>query len=160
MSTNLITLISSSLIFERELTIMQDFPDSSVGKESARNAGDPSSVPGLGRSSGEGKGYPLQYPSLESSMDYIIHGVAKSQTQLSNFHFSSLQAISNSYKQIWVKPVRVERAWNAYTSTPASWSEGWRWICMHRIQWSQHNHPLPTPAHLCIPPPRMYSESW
>jgi len=37
------------------------FPDSSVGKESARNARDPSLIPGLGRSSGEGKGYPLQY---------------------------------------------------------------------------------------------------
>ena len=37
------------------------FPDSSVGKESACNAGDPSSIPGLGRSAGEGKGYPLQY---------------------------------------------------------------------------------------------------
>ena len=37
------------------------FPDSSVGKESACNAGDPSSIPGLGRSSGEGIGYPLQY---------------------------------------------------------------------------------------------------
>ena len=61
MSTNLITLISSSLIFERELTIMQDFPDSSVGKESARNAGDPSSIPGLGKASGEGIGYSLQY---------------------------------------------------------------------------------------------------
>ena len=37
------------------------FSDSSVGKESACNAGDPSSIPGLGRSSGEGIGYPLQY---------------------------------------------------------------------------------------------------
>ena len=38
-----------------------DFPDSSVGKESTCNAGDPSSIPGLGRSPGKGKGYPLQY---------------------------------------------------------------------------------------------------
>ena len=37
------------------------FPDSSVGKESACNAGDPGSIPGLGRSAGEGIGYPLQY---------------------------------------------------------------------------------------------------
>ena len=43
------------------------FPDSSVGKESACNAGDPSSIPGLGRSTGEGKGYPLQYSGLENS---------------------------------------------------------------------------------------------
>ena len=53
--------ISSSFIFERELTIMQDFPDSSVGKESAHNAGDPSSIPGSGKASGEGIGYSLQY---------------------------------------------------------------------------------------------------
>ena len=40
---------------------MMDFPDSSVGKESACNVGDPGSIPGLGRSPGEGKGYPIQY---------------------------------------------------------------------------------------------------
>ena len=95
------------------------FPDSSVGKESACNAGDPSlipgsgrsagegigyppqcswaslvaqlvestcnardlgSIPGSGRSAGEGKGYPLQYSGLENSMNYIVHGVTKSQT--------------------------------------------------------------------------------
>ena len=49
------------------------------------------SIPGLGRSPGEGKGYPLQYSGLENSMDCIVHGVTKSQTQLSNFHFTSLQ---------------------------------------------------------------------
>ena len=40
--------------------------------------------------SGEGKGYPLQHSGLENSMDCIVHGVTKSQTQLSNFHFTSL----------------------------------------------------------------------
>ena len=45
------------------------FPDSSVGKESVCNARDPSSIPGLGRSPGEGKGYPLQYSGLENPMD-------------------------------------------------------------------------------------------
>ena len=58
----------------------------SAGKESACNVGDLGSIPGLGRPPGEGKGYPLQYPGLENYMDYIVHGVAKSQTQLSNFH--------------------------------------------------------------------------
>ena len=47
-------------------------------------------IPGLGRSLGEGKGYTLQYSGLENSMDYIVHGVEKSQTRLSDFH--SLQA--------------------------------------------------------------------
>ena len=56
------------------------FPGSSAGKESPCNAGDPSSIPGPGRSAGEGLGNPLQYPSLENSMDYIVHGVAKSRT--------------------------------------------------------------------------------
>ena len=45
------------------------------------------SIPGLGRSPGEGKGYSLQYSGLELSMDCIVHGVTKSQTQLKEFHF-------------------------------------------------------------------------
>ena len=59
---------------------------SSVGKESSCNAGDPSPTPGSGRSP-EGKGYPLHYSGLENSMDCIVHGVAKSWTRLSDFHF-------------------------------------------------------------------------
>ena len=50
---------------------------SSVDKESAYNAGDLGSIPGLGRSPGEGKGYPLQYSGLENSMDCIVHGVTE-----------------------------------------------------------------------------------
>ena len=65
----------------------EGFPDSSVGKESACNAGDPSSIPWLGRSPGGGKGYSLQYSDLENSMDCIVHGVTKSWTRLSDFHF-------------------------------------------------------------------------
>ena len=72
------------------------FPHGSAGKESARNAGDLGSIPGLGRSPGEGEGYPLQYSVLENSMDYVVHGVAKSQTQLSDFHFTSLPSWSSS----------------------------------------------------------------
>ena len=57
------------------------FPDSSVGKESTCSAGDPGSIPGSGRSPGEGKGYPLQYSGLESSM---VHGVTElDRTELS-----------------------------------------------------------------------------
>ena len=55
------------------------FPDSSVGKESTCNAGDPGSIAALWRSPGKGIGYPLQYSGLENSMDCIVHGVAKSQ---------------------------------------------------------------------------------
>ena len=55
------------------------FPGGSISKESACNVGDLVSIPELGRSPGEGKGYPLQYSGLENSMDCIICGVAKSQ---------------------------------------------------------------------------------
>ena len=52
-------------------------------------AGNLGSIPGLGRSLGEGKSCPLQYSGLENSMDCIVHGVVKSQTGLSDFHFTS-----------------------------------------------------------------------
>ena len=55
-------------------------PFGSAGKESACNAGDLDLIPELGRSPGEGKGYPLQYSGLENSMDCIVHGVKNSQT--------------------------------------------------------------------------------
>ena len=58
----------------------QGFPYSPVGKESACSAGDSGLIPGLGRSPGKGKSYPLQYSGLENSTDYIVHGVTKSRT--------------------------------------------------------------------------------
>ena len=64
------------------------FPCGSAGKESACNVGDLGLTPGLGRSPGEGKGYPLQYSGLENSLDCIVLGVAKSQTQLRDFDFT------------------------------------------------------------------------
>ena len=63
------------------------FLGSSAGKESSCNAGDSGSIPGLGRSPGEGNGYPLQYSGLENSENCLVHGVAKSWTPLSDFHF-------------------------------------------------------------------------
>ena len=68
----------------------------SAGKESTRNVGDLGSIPGLGRSPGEGKGYPLQYSGLENSMDCIVHGVAKSWAWLSDFHtfFQNVKALN------------------------------------------------------------------
>ena len=67
------------------------FPGGSDGKESACNAGDPSLIPGSGRSPGEWNGYTLQYSCLKNSTDRgawqaTVHGVTKSQTQLSNYH--------------------------------------------------------------------------
>ena len=62
-------------------TVYKGFPCGSAGKESACNVGDLGSIPGLGRSPGEGKGFPLQYPGLENSTDCIVHWVTKSRTQ-------------------------------------------------------------------------------
>ena len=124
----------------KNLPTNMGFPDSSVGKESACNAGDPGLIPGSGRSPGEGigyplqysraslvaqlvinpsammetwgrslgwedplekgKAYPLQYSGLENSMDCIVHGVAKSWTQLSSFH--------SSLHEIWVQSLVQE----------------------------------------------------
>ena len=57
------------------------FPHGSAGKESTCYAGDLGSIPGLGRSPGEGKGYPLKHSSLENSMDGIVHGIANDMTE-------------------------------------------------------------------------------
>ena len=122
-----------NLLFGLHQTLVSD---SSVGKESACNAGDPGLIPGLGRSPGErrgyplqhfwaflmvhlvknppaiqaprfdpwvegisispveGKGYPLQYSGLENPMDCIVHEVAKSRTQLNDFHFKPQSGFS------------------------------------------------------------------
>ena len=61
------------------------FPGGSDGKDSPCNAEDMGSIPGLGRSPGEGNGYPLQYSGMENSMNCIVHGT-KSRTQLKEFH--------------------------------------------------------------------------
>ena len=62
------------------IQVFKGFPGSSAGKESECNTGDLGSILGLGRSPGEGKSYPSQYSGLENSIDYIVHGVTKSQT--------------------------------------------------------------------------------
>ena len=82
----LVYLITGSLCL---LTAFIQFPWASLsgilgsaGKESACNVGDLGSLPGLGRSPGEGNAYPLQYSGLKNSMECIciVHGVAKSRT--------------------------------------------------------------------------------
>ena len=72
-----------------QVSTRKPYDFSSVGKESACSAGDLGSIPGLGTSAGEGNGNPLQYPRLENLMDTgaswaAVHGVARSQAQLSN----------------------------------------------------------------------------
>ena len=84
----------------------QGFPDSSVGKESTCDAGDPGSIPESGRSPGEGRDYPLQYSGLENSMEESMG--SQSQTRLNYFHlltrfrcsvswFGNSCAVSNFY---------------------------------------------------------------
>ena len=73
-----------------QINMSQGFPCGSASKESAHNAGDLGSIPGWGRSHGEGNSYPPQYSGLENSLDCIVHGVTKSQIRLSDFQFSFL----------------------------------------------------------------------
>ena len=80
------------------------FPGGSAGKAAACNAGDPGSIPGMGRSSGEGNGNPLQYSCLENPMDRgawqaTVPGVSQSQTQL-----SELQQQEQFYRLIFLLP--------------------------------------------------------
>ena len=70
------------------LSVCLGFPCGSASKKSVSNAGDLGSIPGLGRSPGEGKGYPLQYSGLENSMDSIVHGVTElDATEWLSLHF-------------------------------------------------------------------------
>ena len=75
------------------------FPGGSVGKESTHSVGNLGLIPGLGRSPGEGNGYPLQYSGLEDPMDCVVHGVAKSRMQLSDFDFHFKVVGGSSCKQ-------------------------------------------------------------
>ena len=68
-------------VFSDHRYYLTGFPGGSDGKESACHVGNPGSIPGLGRSPGEGKGYTLQYSYLENSMDReawqaLVHGVS------------------------------------------------------------------------------------
>ena len=72
------------------------------------------SIPGLGRSPGEGKGYPLWYSGLENSMDCIVHRVAKSQTRLSDFHFHCNVYLAYSP---WVS--QAYNTWDVYSQIVA-----------------------------------------
>ena len=145
------------------------FPDCSVGKESACNAGDPGSIYGSGRSAGEGigypiqyswaslvvqlvknmptmqetwvwflgwedfpwegKGYPLQYSGLENSMGCIVHGVAKSWTQLRAFQFNQclFQTLA-IYHYNWL--------WECFYC----WSANWYILSFVKMLENQHLH--------------------
>ena len=86
------------------------FPCGSTGKEYTCNTGDRGVIPGLGISPGEGKGCSFQYSGLENFMDCIVHGVAKSRRQLSDFRFHSLVETCNKFQ---LKPTVL---WNEHVS--------------------------------------------
>ena len=81
----------------------------------ACNVGDLGSIPGLGRSPGDGKGYPLQYSGLEDSMDCIVHEVTKSRTGLSNLRFSTSLDLAHGLN--WSNSIHILTAWPHTRST-------------------------------------------
>ena len=90
LSSGALWLERPAIILVSLFSIITSFPGGLDSKESACSVGDPGSIAGWGRSSGEGNGNPLQYSCLENPMDRgawqaRIHRVTKSQTQLSNF---------------------------------------------------------------------------
>ena len=94
------------------------FPCGSAGKESACSTGDLGSIPGLGRFPGEGRGYPLQDAGLENPMDCVVHGVAKSQTRLRDFHFPLIKRENRGF-------------WSVSTATGPVPSYGLLSYCSH-----------------------------
>ena len=91
MQETLVQFLGGEDLLEKGYAIhssIRRLPCGLAGKESTCSVGGLGSIPGLGRFSGEGKGYPLQSSGLENSMDCIVHGVTKSWTQLSDFHFT------------------------------------------------------------------------
>ena len=71
----------------------------SVGKESACSAEDLGQIPGLGRSHGEGNGYPLQYSGLENSMDCIVNGVTKESDITEQLSYTHVEYCSGGFKK-------------------------------------------------------------
>ena len=107
------------------------FPCVSADKESACNAGDLGLILGLGRSPGEGNSYALQYSGLENSMDYIVHGVTKSWTLMSDFHFHFLHHLSHQgspYNRVTISnPLQHPRGLWSLSVMPYG-----KIICVHR----------------------------
>ena len=87
--TDKVTILIAAKMFVGVSLGWVGLPGGSAGKESSCSVGDLGLLPGLGRSPGEGKGYPLQYSGLESPMDCAVHEIPKTWTQLSTFHFTS-----------------------------------------------------------------------
>ena len=142
----------------------QDFPGGSDGKESACNAGDLGSIPGLGRSPEEGYGNPLQYARLENSTDRgaWIHGVTKSWPWLIHFHFhrwakkkdmntGGSSTLKRCMKMLW-RPARQRR------SLPGSAER----LCAAgtELQYSARQFPLLLSLHFLRARSPKFSQRW
>ena len=110
------------------------FPGSSAGKESACNAGDLGSIPGMGRYPGEGEGSPLQYSDLENPRDCIVHGVAKRRTQPSNFHSGPLVSPQIKFLSMFTSPKKPKlpflylvTSWQIYCPLLKRHIKPWLW---------------------------------
>ena len=112
----------------------------------ACNAGDLGSIPRFGRSPGEGKGNPLHCSGLENSMDCIVHGVTKSQTQLSDVHFH-LFIFRKSDIEDCVKnrPSRLSDPWALLLP-----------LLCHSVSWGSYGHCLPA-SQPCVRPSQCFS---
>ena len=129
----ILTVIPQLGCFLFTVSLSRDiFPGGSNGKVSA---GEPGSIPGLGRSSEEGNGTPLQYSCLENPMDRgvwqaTVHGVAKSRTQLSYFAFTShfKQRWSDQLFQLFIEnPWKVLRSVQPGSDTIPATKQLWSW---------------------------------
>ena len=141
-------------IFIADYQRAKGFPCGTPDKEFC-NAGDLGSIPGLGRSPGEGKGYPLQYSGLENSMDCIVYGLAKSQTKLSRLSLhcqrakgfpggasgkeSSRQCRRHGFNR-WVGKMLWRRAWQPTPVFLPGEAQGQRSLVDHspwgHIEWA------------------------
>ena len=130
------------------LLIFVDFPDLSAGKESTCNKGYLGSIPGLGGSPREGKGYPLLYSALENSMDCIVHGFAKSWTRPSDFHFHFLLIfVATKLDCLYVWP-NVSEMFRKTTNNSNKNLFAWHLLCQG-MKWGPSCHGRMCTGHKC-----------
>ena len=108
----------------------EGFSCGSAGKDSACSARDLHSIPGLGRSPGEGIGYPLQYSGLENSMDWTVHVVAKSWTRLNDFQVRLLYSAMPVTPLVFIEhPLYARCCVRHWGEQDRHGPSTWSWLC-------------------------------
>ena len=102
-------LFSCTFVLPVLTHLIRGCPDSSAGKESACNAGDPGLIPGLGRSPGDRKGYPLQYSGLQNSIDWFPGGSAGKESTCNAGDLGSIPGLGRSSGEGKGYPLRRSR---------------------------------------------------